>query len=197
VRISTFSTPVVLAAALMAVACASPALAATHAVTAATFVLKRTDVPAGFTAKINYSRQISLSDAVARYGLKQAILIRHGRRDGYESGFSRPFTGKTTPKGFYGVADDVTQFSSVSGAHWFYTHMAKAAYHGASASVPAIGDERIALASQPLKGPRVAQITFRHGDFVVDVTTTFLGKGNPLTKAVHYAQVIDQRLSSH
>lgn len=191
-----FPAAALLAAALSSIA-APPAMAATHSVSPAMFVLKRSDVPSTFNAKTDFVRPISVADALARYSVKAVTLTKKGRVGGYESVFARPYTGKSTAHGFYGVADDVTQFTSTSGSHWFFARMKKAAYGNSSVSVPSIGDEIVAADSKEVRGQRVAQITFRHGMFVVNITTSYIGSGDPLPKAVHYARVINHRLTAH
>jgi hypothetical protein len=187
----------VLLALSLSAAMSGGAMAATHSVSAGTFVLKKSDVPRTFTSKTNYTRSIAVQDAPVRYGVKLKTLTREGRVDGFESAFSRPYKGKKTPDGLYGVADEVTQFTSTSGAQWFFSHVKKAAYPGHTEVIPTIGNDRVAETTRPLKGSRTARITFRHGDFVVTVTTTYLGTADPLPDALHYAQIIDHRLTAH
>lgn len=177
--------------------CGGTALAAGHSVSSKTFVLKRSDVPAAFDSKFNFSQPISTSQALSRYRVKLATLTREGRVDGYESAFSRPYDAKNTPKGLYGVADEVSQYSSTSGAHWFFNRLKKKSYLGKTSTVPAVGDERVASDTPEVKGSRYAKITFRHGDFVVTVSTSSVGTSDPLPDAVHYARIIDHRLTAH
>lgn len=185
-----------LAATIAAALTGGAALASSHAPSSKTFVLKRSDVPASFTSKIDAVSAVSLADAASRYSLTAAAFTRQGRVDGYQSQFSRPYVkGKTSP-GFYGVADDVTQFKSTSGAHWFFGRMKKSAASETPADVPAIGDEQVASDPKALKGIRSAWITFRHGSFVVTVTASYLGTHDALSKAVHYARLIDHRMTA-
>ncbi len=189
--------PALLVATLAAAACTGSVLAATHPVGAATFILKRSDVPASFNAKTDYVRPVSFADALTRYSVKAATLTKKGLVNGYESGFTRRYNGKSTAPGFYGVADNVTQFKSTSGAHWFFQHMKRAGYGTLSTAVPSIGDEVVAIHTGTEHGSRIADITFRHGDFVVSVSTSYIGKSDPLPKAVHFAKLIDHRLTAH
>jgi hypothetical protein len=189
-------TSVLLAAALSTAICTGSALAASHPVTASNFVLKRSDVPASFKAKNNNLAPISLTDAVARYGVKAAVLTKEGWVAGYESVLSRQYKGKSTPSGFYGVADDVVQFKSGSGARWLFERMTRGTGGKAPATVPSIGDQTVASDSGTSGRTRVATITFRHGDYVVSVSTTYIGTGDPLPKASHYAKLINHRLTT-
>lgn len=176
--------------------CAGSAMAASHPVSAAAFVLKRSDVPANFNAKNDHVTAISLADAVARYAVKTPVLTREGWMAGYESVLNRKYSGKSTRSGFYGVADDVIQFKSVSGARWLFNRMKRAAYGKSSTTAPSIGDETVASDSGTSHRSRVANITFRHGHFVVSVSTTYIGTGDPLPKATHYAKLINHRLTA-
>jgi hypothetical protein len=197
VRISRFTTPALLVLAMTATGFNGAALAAGPKLTAKTFILKSSDVSSAFTSKSNFIRPITIGDAVTRYRVKASTLKREGLVGGYESSFTRPFNPSHTPKGPYGVVDDVTQFSSSSGAHWLYLRLQKTVAQSKPATVPALGDERVAVDTGVLKGARSASITFRHGSFVVTVSTSSVGTTDPLPDAVHYAQIVDHRLTAH
>jgi hypothetical protein len=197
VRISLSPAPILLAVTVAAISCTGSTLAAGPTLMARTFVLKSSDVSPAFSSKSNFIRPLSLADAMSRYRVTVATLKRKGLVGGYESSFTRPFNPSHTPKGPYGVVDDVTQFSSPSGAHWLYQRLKKSSDLTKPVSVPAFGDERVAVDTGVLKGSRSASITFRHGDFVVTVSTSSVGTSDPLPNAVHYARIIDHRLTAH
>jgi hypothetical protein len=161
-------------------------------------VLRPGDLPRAFT--LTASRPISTGELATAFHLQTATLSRSGCTYTYETSFARH--GYT---GIIGVQDFVTQCKSAAGAHWYYgqvvnteNHTRATRGHFEQFPVGYIGDERTGYVYTITEQyvTVMAHITlFRRGPYVAQVLA-LSGEGGLLPgQAVHFAQIIDQRIS--
>jgi hypothetical protein len=146
-------------------------------------------MPRGFRPGVH--RTIDNRLDALREGIKAAQLAGHGRLGGYEAAFGR----YVTPGNGIVVDSVVTDFTTASGAHWYYRSLVKRAAHTGSAATRVgarIGNENVAMAV----GTIAYTVIFRRGRYVASVTEASTSTRLKVAGATvrRYARVVDQRI---
>lgn len=191
---------VVVIASLLACTLLAPdgSLQAAHRASPRSLALRLTDMPPGFVQTL--SRAYSNAQAAKIDHMSVRTLEKKGRLASYESAFHQP-----SLFGIINVDDTVAEFKSVGGAHWDYLRIARNATrssahapHFQAISVGRLGSESIGFTYQQKAGRiplTVDIILFRRSVYRVSVLVGGLTGSFTVDQAIHYAKIIDHRIS--
>jgi hypothetical protein len=182
----------------MSLLATSRPIQAAQRVSPRSLALRLTDMPPGFVQTV--SRVYSNAQAAKTDHISVRTLVKKGRLTSYESAFHQP-----TLFGIINVDDTVAEFKSAGGAHWDYLRIARNAVrssghspHIHAMSVGRLGNESIGYTYQEKAGriPLTVDILlFRRSEYRVSVLVGGLTGSYTVNQAIHYAGVIDRRIS--